>query len=197
MIEHEPWRGPDCKRGIEGQRIAIVGYSHHRDPNHEDNNLFTNCVLERVASGEKIRDSLFPRVPGYFGFENSAEFWRRVWFFNFIPECIGTSDMKYGVASPDLIGRAKERFTRILRTERPSIQKVFVFTTKGWSSCPDTVVEGRGGVCLRLGPQFDKVTWGEYRFGSRTVLAFGLRHPQFANRDDMTAAVSEALTRHA
>jgi len=31
MIEHTPWVGADYGLGIGGQRIAIVGYSHHRD----------------------------------------------------------------------------------------------------------------------------------------------------------------------
>jgi hypothetical protein len=194
MIEHEPWRGPDCESGINGHRIAIVGYSHHRDPKHEDFNLITNCVLERIARGETIGDSFFPRVPGYFGFKSTAEFWNRVWFFNLIPECIGISDQKYGTANGELLERAKRRFTKILRDEKPNIQKVFVLSMRGWAQCPYTAQEEGGKDCTRLGADFGDFSWGRYVFSDHTVTAFGLRHPQFANKIQMVGAVQRALS---
>jgi hypothetical protein len=171
-----------------------VGYSHHRDPKHADNNWFTKSVVETVVSGKKIGDSLFPRIPGYFGFEDRIEFWNRVWFFNFIPECIGTSDKKYATANVDLIERARRRFEKIIRRERPHIEKVFVFTTKGWGNRPPTDREKRGEICTPLGLGFEDVTWGECTFDDHTVLAFGLRHSLSANKVQMTAAVKKALS---
>jgi len=194
MIEHRPWRGAECESGVDGQRIAIVGYSHHRDPEHEDNDLLTYCVLERIVKGETIGDSFFPRVPGYFGFENRAEFWNRVWFFNFIPECIGTSDQKYGTANGELLERAKRRFKKTLRDEVPNIEKVFVFSTKGWSQCPHTAQEDKGEDCTPLGAAFGRFSWGRYVFSDHNVTAFGLRHPQFADKALMVGAVQKALS---
>jgi hypothetical protein len=192
MIEHEPWRGRNRKSGIEGQRIAIIGYSHHRNPKHVDHDQFTNYVLRNVLSGRQKGDSLFATVPGYFGYEDRAKLWNRVWFFNFIPECIGTSDKMYAAGTSDQNERARKRFERILRKEKPN--KVFVFTTKGWTNCPPTDQEKRGEKCARLDVAFEDVSWGEYTFGGHTVLAFGLRHPLFANKAHMRAAVKKALS---
>ena len=193
MIEHKPWKGPKRELGIDGQRVAIVGYSHYRNAKDADNEQFTICVVRNVLSGQQRGDSLFAAIPGYFGFKDRIEFWKRVWFFNFIPECIGTDEEKYATGSPDQIKRAGERFRRILQKER--IQKAFVFTTKGWRHCPYTDEEKKGKDCASLGHGFDDVTWGNYTLGARKVLAFGFRHPQFAPKEHMRAAVSEALTR--
>lgn len=114
-------------------------------------------------------------------------------FFNFIPECIGTSDHKYATATKAQTLRAKERFERILRKEKPT--KVFVFTTKGWRECPPTVQEKEGKHRPPLARGFKDVTWGKYVYGGHTVLAFGLRHPQFAKKAHMKAAIKKALTR--
>jgi hypothetical protein len=194
MIEHEPWRGPNRESGIEGQRIAIVGYSHYRDARDPDCNQFTNNVVKAVISRKKIYDSLFPRVPGYFGYKDRAEFWKCVWFFNFIPECIGTNDQKYATAEGHLVERAKNRFKDILRQEKPHIEKVFVFSTKAWPKCPFTVEEENDEDCTPLGVGFDGFSWGRYVFSDHTVTAFGLRHPQFAKKVHMTAAVKKALS---
>jgi hypothetical protein len=196
MVEHRPWIGPKSKLGISGQQIAIVGYSHHRNPDHVDGDRFTIGVVRKFLSCELERNALFSRVPGYFGYESRKdrkEFWNRVWFFNFVPECIGTDEQKYATAKSDLVERAKQRFKRILQED--PIQKVFVFTTKGWRACPCTDEEKAGKDCASLGPEFKKVTWGTYTIGRRKVLAFGFRHPQGADKRLMTAAVSRALLR--
>ena|SRR5665213_1552092 len=95
MIQHAPWKGRSNASGFKGQRIAIVGYSHYRSPRHADTYQFTKVVVERVLSGEQKGDSLFATVPGYFRIKYRADFWNRVLFFNFIPDCIGTSDNKF------------------------------------------------------------------------------------------------------
>jgi hypothetical protein len=193
MIEHKVWRGPKWKQGITGQRIAIVGYSHHRDPEHADNNDFTIRVVCKFLNGELARNALFTTVPSYFGYSDHAEFWKSVWFFNFISECIGTGDKKYATAIPNQIERAQRRFLRILQKEE--IQKVFVFTTKGWSNCPYTDEEKEDKNCAPLGPDPKDGTWGKYTFGKREVLAFGFRHPQFADKKRMKSAVGRALSK--
>ncbi len=184
---------PAAEVGHIGHRIAIVGYSHHRNPKHRDNNQFTLGVMEKVLSGELTGDSLFPRVPAYFGYDDRNAFWKRVWFFNFIPACIGNDDEKYATADTKQNLRAKQRFNRILQEEK--IEKVFVFTTKGWSNCPSTDEEESGNSCPLLGPEFLGTTWGTYTIGRRKILAFGFRHPQFARREIMKSAVTEALSR--
>jgi len=35
-IEHHPWVGPQYEIGINGQHIAIAGYSHHRTEDEHD-----------------------------------------------------------------------------------------------------------------------------------------------------------------
>jgi hypothetical protein len=196
MIEHKPWRGRKRKLGISGQRIAIVGYSHHRDPKYADNDQFTKVVVRKFLSGDLKRNALFSTVPGYFGYNNREdrkEFWNRVWFFDLIPECIGTDDHKYDTAGPDSVERAKRRFMRIL-SEEP-IQKVFVFTTKGWRTRPYTDEENDGKECAMLTPGRKDVTWGTYTIGRRKILAFGFHHPQGADKRRTKAAVKLALLR--
>ena len=194
MIEHRPWKGPKWRPGISGQQIAIGGYSHHRHPGDADSGQFTIGVVRKFLSGDLKRNALFSTVPGYFGYENREdwkEFWNRVCFFNFIPECIGTDEQKYATANSDLVERAKQRFKKILQEE--PIQKVFVFTTKGWSNCPCTDEEKGGKDCAALTDSRKDGTWGTYTFGRRKILAFGFRHPQYANKERMTAAVKLAL----
>lgn len=194
MIEHKVWRGPNWKQGIKGQRIAIMGYSHHRDPKHVDNNQFTIGVVSKFLNDDLARNAIFTTIPGYFGYSDRAEFWNSVWFFNFIPECIGTDNEKYATASPDQIERAQKRFMKILQKE--AIQKVFVFTKKGWCNCPYTDEEKKDKDCASLSPDSEKdVTWGKYSIGKRKVLAFGFRHPQFASKMRMKLAVGRALSK--
>jgi hypothetical protein len=161
---------------------------------HADHRGFTKVVVKRVLTGEQRGDSLFTVIPRYFGYDDRAAFWNRVLFFNFIPDCIGTSSNKYAVGDAQQIRSARERFERILQKEKPD--KVFVFTTKGWKECPETVKEKRHESCTQLGEGFKDITWGKYVFNGHTVMAFGLRHPQYANKEHMRAAVKEALSRN-
>ena len=64
--EHEPWV-PNAFTPINGQKIAIVGYSHHREPQHEDSPGFTQWIVKRVLDGEQNGDSFFGPVSRYFG----------------------------------------------------------------------------------------------------------------------------------
>jgi hypothetical protein len=191
MIEHKPWPGANYKSGIDGQRIAIVGYSHHRDPSYPDCADFTIDVVRRVISGKQKGDSLFATVAGYFGYEDRAAFWNSVMFFNFLPHCVGTTNQRYNHGTSAQIECGKERFLRILRKEK--LDKVLVFTAKGWSDCPETQQEKAGKDCLALGPNFPSFSWGTYSADDHTVAAFGLRHPQYADGKLMRAAVQRIL----
>lgn len=193
MIEHMPWPGSNyAKHGLNGQRIAIVGYSHHRDECDPDHNKFTESVMKQVVGEKDFRDALFPYIPSYFGAMHATEFWHSVLFFNFVPECIGTTKDRYKTASPELVNRARRRFLKILADQRPD--KVIVFTRKGWNQRPRTFEEETGGRCRLLGRGFPaSFTWGTYRTGRHSVKAFGLRHPQYANKETMLKAVKRIL----
>lgn len=79
--------------------------------------------------------------------------------------------------------RAKGRFKRILDECRPN--KVLVFTKKG---LPDIEVTFRNS--LESAPQFK---WGWVETSAWKAPVFGLRHPQGAKKQLMTAAVQEIL----
>ena len=104
-IEHDPWEGPKYQMGIDEQRIAIVGYSHHRAEDDHDTRSFTRDVINDVLA----RDShqFFRSIRAYFAFEDTRDFWSRVLFFNFLPDCIGTTDRRYadGTTQQSLTGR--------------------------------------------------------------------------------------------
>jgi len=195
LIEHTPWRGQNYESGIGGQRIAVVGYSHHRGPSQVDCEDFTEDVVRCVIEGQQERESFFGPIRGYFGYDDNAAFWNRVLFFNFLPDCIGVTDQRYETGSPSQIVHGKRRFLRIIREEKPD--KVFVFTVKGWRSFPRTIQEEAGEARILLGTNFPKFSWGTYAAGKHTVMAFGLRHPQFANGQLMQLAVRDILTMRA
>jgi hypothetical protein len=185
MIEHDYWRGKRYPSALANQRIAIVGYSHHRQDQFQDHAGFTRQILKAVISGSQKGDSFFTTVANYFE-EERAAFWDRVVFFNFVPECIGTTDEKFKTASDVQHNAGCARFTRIIRKEGPS--KIFVFSTKAWNNCPNTIQD-----CLPLGDDCGKASWGRYDLGGTTAIAIGLRHPQFANQVLMKKAVERAL----
>jgi hypothetical protein len=51
MVQHLHWRGDNYKAGIEGQRLAIVGYSHWGDDDDYGDEGTRNCIT-KVISGE-------------------------------------------------------------------------------------------------------------------------------------------------
>jgi len=172
LIEHTPWRGQNYESGIGGQRIAVVGYSHHRGPSQSDCEDFTEDVVRCVIEGQQERESFFGPIRGYFGYDDNATFWNRVLFFNFLPDCIGVTDQRYETGSPSQIVQGKRRFLRIIQEEA-------------------------GEARILLGTNFPKFSWGTYAAGKHTVMAFGLRHPQFANSQLMQLAVRDILTMRA
>src|SRR2546428_13884533 len=95
MVQHERWVGRDYGTGINGQRICIVGYSHHYTPGESDSDDFTTWVVRQVISGAPGRNSFFRPIGGYFGLPDSATFWNRVMFFNFLPDAIGKTEQRY------------------------------------------------------------------------------------------------------
>ena len=187
-MEHDCWRG--SKNISKPGRIAIVGYSHHRQTQYKDHKGFTRQILNAVVDGSQKGDSFYANVANYFGATDHPEFWENTLFFNFIPECIGTTDKKYGIAGKTLHDAGRQRFSRIIQAEKPS--KIFIFSTKAWRECPPTIEEARGESCASLGADLGTASWGRYELDDRKVIAIGMRHPQFANKSQMMKAVEAA-----
>lgn len=191
-IVHEPWKGREYESGIDGQRIAIVGYSHwNGDPERFDHPQFTQNVIRGVMSGESSH-SFFTQIRNYFGFDDHGAFWEKVLFFNYVPRCIGGPDERFVVADESWNNSANERFREILNRHSPD--KVIVFTSKGWGSLPpfdaplnlDFEPAGLTGAILRD-------PCGMYQAGNKSAMTFGLRHPQGASAEVMHRAVKWIL----
>lgn len=79
------------------------------------------------------------------------------------------------------------RVLEILETQRPD--ELFAFTRKGWNAFPPTI-EGKLGTAGNNQPH----GWQTYRLKDGTPLrATGLRHPQFARKQDMIDTVASIL----
>jgi hypothetical protein len=185
MIEHKPWKGPKYKDGINGQRIAIVGHSHHGD---EDSENFTLEVMADVISGRQSY-KFFNQIRDYFGFQDTAEFWNRVVFFNYLPCCVGPDEKHYTFGTKDQLDRARDRFLRFLKEYRP--QKVFVFHTKMWEELPRSREEGPNNPLGDI--KGEGFCWCTYDADGQIVMAFGLPHPERAPKEPTRQAVQRIL----
>lgn len=131
--------------------------------------------------------SIFDRIRDYFGFSHNAEFWPQVTFFNFGSTSIGGQEDRYRWATKEQVALGRARVLDIPEEHRP--EEVLVFTRKGWRSFPPTI-EDDLGIAEPGWPH----GWQTYRLrDGGLVRATGLRHPQFARKADMSAAVSEIL----
>ncbi len=184
MIEHEAHIGPEYHSGIDGQKVAIVGYSHWGDV-EEDNNSGTQVCVRNVMSG-KWRIRFFTQIRGYFQFTDHTLFWNRVMFFNFLPDCVGGPNERFGHGTPEQRKRGQERFLRLICAERP--HKVFVFT-KRWWAFPDATTKDKP-----LDDPFSSFCQRTYRKEDLAVPAFLLRHPLGANGELMRSVVSHIRT---
>jgi hypothetical protein len=192
-MTHTPWRGDSYQDGINGQRIAIVGYSHWLDDGEVDSADATVDTIRKVINKELgfERISFFVQIRNYFGFETHEAFWNRVLFFNFLPECVGGPEKRYDSGTEEQIGRGRERFRRILDEYRP--HKVLVFTARGWQECPPTRQEQTTNSSPMLSSDLPRFSWGTYEHDGHVVMAFGLRHPQFAPTEVMRRAINHIL----
>jgi hypothetical protein len=182
VIEHAAWLGPDYKLSINQQRVAIVGYSHWREEGDEDTVEATRECLRQVISGE-WNIQFFNQIRNYFFYEDHGTFWRRVMFFNFLPNCVLRSE-KFKRGTDEQITCAQDRFLRLIREQLPD--KVLIFTARHWAF-PRT-----DSVRQQLG-SFPKFSWGTYRVDDHTAKAFFLRHPQGASGELMRGAVKYVL----
>jgi hypothetical protein len=187
LIEHAAWEGPHYRKsGINGQQIAIVGHSHHGD---DDTNDYTLKTVQGVIGGRESY-KFFDQIRDYFGFKDSADFWNRVVFFNYLPDCVGPDEERYKYGTIDQIKRAKERFPRLLAKYRP--QKVFVFGKTMWQELP-SLREEEGSNASKGGIKGEGFFWGTYDLNGQIVMVFNLEHPQFAPKERQTRAVQQIL----
>ena len=191
LFEHHAWIGPEYKAGIDDQRIAIVGHSHYRKATEPDDVDFTLNVIREAMENDSV--NFQNQISGYFGASN-GNFWNRVIFFNFIPECIGSvdcgRDMKYDGGTPSQIEHGRSRTMRILDMYKP--HKVFVFAAATWRKFPATREEAANKANHTLIPDCSH-SWGTYEFDEHITVAVRLRHPQGATKEEMKLAVKAAL----
>lgn len=180
MIEHEAHVGSKYKDGIDGQRIAIIGFSHWGEIEEDDNSGTKNCI-HNVMSG-KWRIRFFTAIRNYFQFMDHSVFWDRVMFFNFLPDCVGGPDQRFGNGTPGQIERGQERFLRLIGAECP--HKALVFTSRKWAF-PKAASEDAPLDC-----PFSSFSKRMYCGQNFAVPTFFLRHPQGANGNLMRDVVS-------
>lgn len=177
QIVHEIWR-PTNNEGVDGKKIAVVGYSHYHDEHQGDRPSLTRDIVQNVIDGAE-KHPFFTEIRNAFGYESHKDFWSRVYFFNFLPRSVGTPDKKYLSGSETEIREAKTRFLNFLEEEQPD--QVFVFTRKGWAQFPEeTEQEKSGGVCTPL-MEGSKSNWGTYVSNGKAIRVCGLTHPQYAD----------------
>lgn len=191
-IVHLPWVGNQYKSGINGKRIAIVGYSHWKgnDDPDEDNEDVTKVVLDKVLEGKYSNITFYNKIQSYFGRE-SVDFWNNVLFFNFIPNYIGLAEKRHAEGSDAQVEIGKQRFYDILQKYQP--HSVFIFSRKAWESLPPTIEEAAGirGDAIPGGqPNFER---HHYLINDQFVQAMALRHTQGASDALMHPAVAGAM----
>lgn len=129
MVEHKPWVGSDYENGVNGQKIAVIGFSSYSE--NVDYENFTIDLIQSCVSGptEDFDGDLasFNAVPRYFGFPDKKEFWPKVMFFNFLPGIVGGPSQKFEGGSPEQLSGGATRVPRLLAKYKPS--KAFVFST--------------------------------------------------------------------
>ncbi len=180
MIEHEAHIGSKYQDGIDGQRVAIIGFSHWGEIEEDDNSGTKNCI-HNVMTGEwKIR--FFTSIRNYFQYTDHALFWDRVMFFNFLPDCVGGPDQRFGNGTPEQIKRRQARFLRLIGAECP--HKALVFTSRR------RVFPKAESADAPLNCPFSAFSKRTYHGQSFVVPTFFLRHPQGANGKLMRDVVS-------
>ena len=184
LIEHLAHVGSDYRSGFNGQRVAVVGYSHWLGEEEEETANCTRLCVQQVVCG-KWRIRFFSQIKSYFGYERHEQFWRKVLFFNYLPNCVGGASQRFHNGTPEQISHAQERFLRLISTGRP--HKIFVFTSRRWA------FPGGPSNPEPLGNEFPGFSRRAYYAGGHAATTFFLRHPQGARSELMRQAVKYAL----
>jgi hypothetical protein len=185
VIEHRPWVGDRyAVEGIDGQRIAIMGYSAYTPTDYDG---YTIECVSKVVSGADRTMRFFNVIPDYFN-RKAADFYARIVFFEFVPCAVGGPEQKFAVATPEQADAGRRRVLRIVQEHQ--VQKLLVLSAKAWSSMPLMVEAASGPLASLPGTGF---RMGTYNIDGFRPIAVGLRHPQFARKAIMQAAVQAAL----
>ena len=179
-IVYEIW-SPILGDGVDGQKIAIVGYSHYLHEHDSDRPSVTRDIVQAVMDGRQ-KHTFFTKIKAAFEGGTHKDFWSRVYFFNFLPRSVGTKEKMYATGTEVELQEAQARFLRFIEKEQPD--KVFVFTRKGWKHFPASVEESGNNVCTVL-LEGSKTNWGTYEVGSKMVKVCGFQHPQYADREQL------------
>jgi len=191
MIEHQPWVGPRYKDGINEQRIAILGHSHHASGPEDDpdsDSATIDCMRHIIAGEWSFK--FFNEIQKYFGFDSDPDLWNRVVFMNYLPERV--EKLRDG-GTTDQLDRANKRFLKMLAERKP--QKVFVFTKKGWDVLPQSIEneEGSRNGDRPLSPEFPHFRWCTYKADNQTIYAYALPHPERANAETSRRVLEHIL----
>jgi hypothetical protein len=180
IIEHDPFKGQRYEQGIQGKKVAVVGYSHWRDGEQPDQTDFSLLVMDNILKGV-WSPQFFGSIRNYFGFSNQEKFWSSVLFFNYVPALIGTGDQRFCTATDDDANRANARFERILDEYKPDL--TFVFTKK----------TQLGALNLGFKPlpkPFQNFVQTARTSHGHTSQIVRLRHPQGADGETLKQAIS-------
>ena len=182
VIEHHPWIPQPYLDLPAGHRIGIVGHSHHS--NEPDYDRLTIDTVDGVANHGR-RLGFFTSIARYFGNHDTMRFWQDKLFFNAVPSIVGDASGRYNGATPQQQKRAPERAIEIFERFRPDL--VFVFSPRAWELMPPTLQDEKSAPVIPDG-------WEDYHFESgHQMRIVQLRHPQGANREEMTACVSRLM----
>lgn len=182
-VEHNPFKGAEYENGIDGKRVAIVGYSFWHDGHYPDSEDWSSFTLGKVMTGD-WKPQFFSTIRNSFGFTSHTEFWNRVLFFNYVPTMIGTGAERFATASPEEAKVANTRFERILDEYRPDL--VFVFTKK-------TQLGGLGLGFRPLPAPLQAFVQADRAGNGHLSRIFRLRHPQGANGSALKQAIAHAF----
>jgi hypothetical protein len=181
-MEHAPY----IPNGFEDgrQRILIVGHSHHKQEDEQDNeNLTIDCV-ENAKAGLMQRFPFFARQPRYLNLD-MRKYYERVALINFVPVALPN---RYAVPPPDLLALGRERIIRVLFNLKPT--HVFVLSSRlqFQRELPATLQEERGEVLGKLETSYGPIPIGSYQRVGGISLCCQLPHPQAAKTADMQEA---------
>lgn len=182
-VEHKPFKGGDYEQGINGKRIAVVGYSFWHDGEYPDSEDWGAFTLSKVLSGA-WKPRFYSTIRNSFGFNNHTEFWNRVLFFNYVPTMIGTGAERFATATDEEATVANARFSRIIDEHRPDL--VFVFTKK-------TQLGGLGLAFKPLAAPLQMFVQAERQANDHTSKIIRLRHPQGANGRALKQAIAQTF----
>jgi hypothetical protein len=182
-IEHKPFKGANYEYGINGKKIAVVGYSFWHNGEYPDTEDWGAFTLSKVMSGA-WKPRFFSTIRNSFGFGSHAEFWERVLFFNYVSTMIGNGAERFAAATDEEARAANIRFERIIDEHKPDL--VLVFTKK-------TQLGALGLGFKPLPEPLQMFVHAERTSGGHTARIIRLRHPQGANGAALKKAVAQTV----